>query len=137
MAEETLVGRNSELGVLDLTTLSLTTQLPHQLTHLGDRLGRNRFTKARQTTAGVHRNPATDSGRTRSQQAFSFARSTQAKVFVPIKFERSRQVVHLGHRQILWTHSGLFVSIPTNGIFESTCWGHNDSRRVGCKVGHF
>ena len=48
VAEQALVCGDADCGALDLATGGLTAQLPGQLTHLGDRLGGNRLTEARQ-----------------------------------------------------------------------------------------
>src|SRR5271169_1208723 len=87
VAEQTLVGGDPDASAFDLTTGRLAAQLPHQLTHLRDRLGRDRLAEAGQSAACVHWHLAADRRRAAAQQPFGLALGAQADVLVPVELE--------------------------------------------------
>jgi acetyl-CoA acetyltransferase len=62
VAEEALVHGDARGGAVDLAVAGLAPQLPGELAHLGDRLGRDRFAEAREAPARVDRHAASDGG---------------------------------------------------------------------------
>src|SRR3546814_5102110 len=73
VAEEPLVGGDADLRPLHLPALRLPAQLPHQLAHLGDRLGRHCLAEAREATRRVDRDPAAARGVAGPQQHLRLA----------------------------------------------------------------
>lgn len=62
VAEEALVDREADFGAFNLAAFGLAAELPGQFADLGDRLGRDRFTKASKAAGGVDRHFAADFG---------------------------------------------------------------------------
>ena len=83
---------------------------------------RNGFAEAGEAAAGVDGNSATNGGDARSQQTLGFAFGTQTDVFVPVEFERSREVVDLGEVDVFGADAGLLVGSERNGVFPFACW---------------
>src|SRR6185295_10428048 len=83
VSEQSLVGRDADLGALDLAAGGLTLQLPGQLADLRDGLGRDRLAEAGQPARRVDRDPAADGGGAAAQQRFGVALVAQAEVLVP------------------------------------------------------
>ena len=87
MTEEPLVRGDARGRTLDLALARFSAQLPDQLTHLGDRLGGNRFSEARQAAARVDGDATPDGGVAVAQELFGFTGLAEADVLVPVEFE--------------------------------------------------
>src|SRR5688572_31316691 len=83
----------------------LTTELPRELAHLRNRLGRDRLTEAGETARRVDRDAATDRGRAAAEQGLGLAARTQPDVLVPVELECRREVVDLGEAEVLGPES--------------------------------
>ena len=101
MAEQALVRGDAGGGALDLAAGRLTPELPGDLADLGDGLRRDRFAEGGEATARVHGDAATELGVAVVQEALGLAGLAESDVLVPVEFERGRQVVDLGERQVL------------------------------------
>src|SRR5436190_22362978 len=86
--EQTLVHGEPHPSALDLPFARGAPQLPGDLAHLRQRLGRNGLAEARQPAARVHRDAAADGGRAVLDELLRFARPAQADVLVPVELER-------------------------------------------------
>src|SRR3954464_13826160 len=109
MAEQALVGSNTDARALDLTAGGLALELPGQLAHLRDGLRRNGFAEAGQPAGGVDRDAATDRRRAAAQQLLGLTLGAKAKVLIPIQFQRGGQVVDLGEAEVLRADASLGV----------------------------
>ncbi len=80
----------------------LATELPRDLAHLGQRLGRHRLAEARQAARRVDRDAAADRRVAAvAQQRSASPVGAEAEVLVPVELERGGQVVHLGDGHVL------------------------------------
>ena len=101
MAEQALVGRDADRGVLDLTAGGLPAQLPGEFADLRDRLGGDGLAEAGQSARRVDRDLAADGGRAAAQQRLGSALLAQPQVLVPVELQRRGQVVDLGQADVL------------------------------------
>src|SRR5207248_4533433 len=73
--EQSLVHGEPDAGAFDLPLARLAAQLPGDLAHLRQRLGRNGFAEARQPAARVHRDATADGGRAVVDELLGLARA--------------------------------------------------------------
>ena len=87
MTEEALVRRDPDACTFDLAASGLTTELPGELTHLGDGLSGNGFAEAGQSTRRVDRHPTAERGVTVAEQSFGFTLLAQVEILIPVELE--------------------------------------------------
>ena len=100
--------------------VGLAPQLPDQLAHLGDGLGRDGLAEARQSAARVDRDPAPDGGVAVAEQALGLTLLAQADVLVPVELEGRREVVDLGEVDVLGADAGLLVGGHGHRLLEAS-----------------
>ena len=111
-------------------------QLPDQLAHLGDGLGRDGLAEAGQPTAGVDRDAAAQGRVAVAEELLRLALLAQADVLVPVELEGGRQVVDLGQVDVLGADAGLLVGGQGHRLLERRAHRGGGHRRVGREVGH-
>ncbi len=80
--------------------VGLAPQLPRDLTHLGQGLGRDGLAEAGQAAARVDRDAAADLGVAVVEQSLGLALGAEADVLVPVELEGRGQVVDLGQVEV-------------------------------------
>ena len=73
MSEQALVGSDAHRRIRHLAALGLTPELPGDLAHLGDGLGRDGLAEAGQAATRVHRDASADLGVAVAQQLLGLA----------------------------------------------------------------
>ena len=86
MAEQSLVRAHSDPGAVNLPATCLPSELPGELTDLGNGLRWHRLSEGSEPTAGIDRDSTTNGCLTSPQERLGLALSTQAQLLVPVKF---------------------------------------------------
>lgn len=99
--EQPLVRGDPHARVLDLPVTRVAPELPGELAHLGDRLGRHRLAERGESAAHVDGYAPARRRRPLAQELRALALPAQSEVLVPLQLQGGGQVVHLGQREIL------------------------------------
>ena len=115
-------------GAVDLAAGGLAPELPGELAHLGDGLGGDRLAEAGQPAARVDRHPPAERRVAVVEEALGLALLAQPEVLVPVELEGRRQVVDLGHVDVVGPEARLLVGGGADGVAE----GPGGRGRHGC-----
>ncbi len=136
MAEHAVVDRQADRRVGNLSGASLSAELPRQLAHLSDGLGRDCLTERSQPSRGIDRDSSADGRIPIAQELRRVAWFTEANVFIPIELIRGAEVVDLGDVEVVGAYAGLGVGGLGDLVLERMRFVAFSGPRVRCQIRH-
>ena len=118
MTEEPLIDSQSNVRVLDLSSLRAPLQLPRDLADLRDRLCRHGFSEACEPARRIDWDAPAERRVAVADQPLGLAFLAKADVLVPVQLQGGREVVHLGEVEVFGSETGLLVRRGRDGISE-------------------